>query len=400
MNDADVEQSFERVDWDAVSAAPTRLTAERLFVAVGLSAVLALVLYNRYFVNVYIVGNWNADPIDWVVLSGLVVLGAVVVVPVLRGHRFVGHVLGYLRSNPLVALAAMFLFVLVLVGAFGQFLYRDPGLRFDLEYLPPVGATAEHNRIACPGTVSGDAFNRRCHGSWSYPLGTNHRGHPLGFLLVEGARVALSVIVVTLAFVVPVAIATGVVAGTYGGLVDDALMTLVTIQLSIPAIVVYFVGFVLFRPSMVLLLAVFGLLSWGAIARLVRSETIKQREAGHVQIARSLGASQSYIARRHLLPNVTNTVVPAVFQLCALLVLVEAGIAFLGFHDIELYSWGATISDSVNAQIGGRLQNRVDRPAYQVWWVSTLPALALTATLLSFKLLGDGLRDVLDPKGR
>ena len=148
-----------------------------------------------------------------------------------------------------------------------------------------------------------------------------------------------------------------------------------------------------------LLLATFGVLSWGGIARLVRSEVIRRREDGYVLVARSLGASESYIARKHVLPNSTNTLVPAAFQLLALFVLIEAGVAFLGFHQLETYSWGSTISESINAEVAGQLQNRADVPAYQIWWVSALPAAALTATLIAFKTLGDGVRDALDPRG-
>ncbi|WP_245998579.1 ABC transporter permease [Halalkalicoccus subterraneus] len=220
----------------------------------------------------------------------------------------------------------------------------------------------------------------------------------MGFLLISGARVALYIVVFTAAFVVPLAAAVGIIAGLRGGLVDSLLMSYVDIQLSIPAIILYFLGYAYWNPSLLLLLATFGLLSWGGIARLVRSEVLQRREDGHVLVARSLGASRLYIAKRHILPNVTNTLVPAIFHLFAMLVLIEAGIAFLGFHDLELYSWGSTISESINAAVPGYVQSRADEPAYMIWWVSTLPALALTMTVFSFKLVGDCLRDALDPR--
>jgi peptide/nickel transport system permease protein len=138
------------------------------------------------------------------------------------------------------------------------------------------------------------------------------------------------------------------------------------------------------------LLATFGLLSWGPVARLVRSEVLQRREDGYVVVARSLGGSDSYVARRHVLPNVTNTLVPAVFHLFAILILAEAGVAFLGFSNVELYSWGSTIAEGLSPDRMG---------AYQVWWISTVPAVALAATVVALKLAGDGLRDVLDPRG-
>ncbi|MFW6449076.1 MAG: ABC transporter permease, partial [Halobacteriota archaeon] len=244
----------------------------------------------------------------------------------------------------------------------------------------------------------GEGFERHCHGSWDAPIGTNHRGFPMEFLLIEGARVALYVVVIGAAFVIPVAAITGVMAGLRGGLLDDLLMGYVDVQLSIPAILVYFIGYVYWNPSLLLLMATFGLLSWGGIARLVRSEVLQRREDGHVLVARSLGASRLYLARRHILPNVTNTLVPAAFHLLALLVLIEAGIAFLGFHDVMLYSWGSTIAEGINAEIAPQLLPRADVPAHHIWWVSTFPAIALTLTMVSLKLTGDGLRDALDPR--
>ncbi|WP_290810238.1 ABC transporter permease, partial [Halovivax sp.] len=161
------------------------------------------------------------------------------------------------------------------------------------------------------------------------------------------------------------------------------------------------IGYMYWNPSLLLLLVTFGLLSWGGIARLVRSEVLQRREAGYVMVARSLGASRGYVARRHVLPNITNTLVPAVFQLFALLILVEAGVAFLGFQEVYTYSWGLTIAEGVDpgemppVDLHGRPLGPHD-----VWWVATFPAIALSLTLVAFKLVGDGLRDALDPRGQ
>nr|WP_256531693.1 ABC transporter permease subunit [Halovivax cerinus] len=146
-----------------------------------------------------------------------------------------------------------------------------------------------------------------------------------------------------------------------------------------------------------MLLVTFGLLSWDGVARLVRSETLQRREAGYILVARSLGGSASYIGRRHIIPNVTNTLVPAVFHLLALLVLVEAGVAFLGFHHVETYSWGSTIQEGIDPP-WFKLGAGFEIDPHEIWWVSTFPTIALAVTLVSLKLVGDGLRDALDPK--
>ena len=399
MSRGDEDAQFERVDWSEIDRSREVVTAERVVFLVGILAVTALYLYDRYAAHVYLVGTWRTEPIDWVFMLSTVVLVAYGVVPLWKRRDSVRRVLGRLRSRPVTVGALGYLVVFVVVGFVGPVLVSNPGLRFHHAFHPPIGFTSQVVGIECVGEVTGPPFERQCHGSWTYPLGTNERGHPMGFLLVQGTRTALYVTFITAAFVVPLATVVGVVAGLRGGIVDSLLMSYVDVQLSLPAILVYFVGYTYWNPSLLLLIGAFGLLSWGGIARLVRSEVLQRRENGHVRVARSLGASERYVASRHIVPNITNTLVPAVFQLLALLVLFEAGVAFLGFHQIELYSWGSTISESVNAEVAGQMQNRADYPAYQLWWVSTLPTIALTATMLSFKLVGDGLRDALDPRG-
>ncbi|MFW5918647.1 MAG: ABC transporter permease [Halanaeroarchaeum sp.] len=389
--------AFERVDWDEVHPSRRLVTLERVVLATGVVAVTALFVNDELSATVYTLGTWRAEPIDFVFLLAISVLLAYGVIPALERRRTVARVVSHLGPTATAALG--YLVAFVVVGLVGPVLLSNPGLRFEHALHPPVGFTSEVAGIECLGPVSGGPFDQQCHGTWTYPLGTNHRGHPLGFLLVAGARTALVVVVVSLVTVVPIATAVGVAAGFRGGVLDTVLGSYVDVQLSIPAIVVYFLGYAYWGPSLLLLIAAFGLLSWGGIARLVRSEVIQRRENGHVRIARSLGAPDHYLARRHILPNVTNTVVPAIFQLLALLVLFEAGVAFLGYHELQLYSWGATISEGINAEVAGQMQTRAEHPAYQLWWVSTFPAIALTLTMLSFKILGDALRDALDPRG-
>ncbi len=399
MSSADDRPRFENVDWDEVDRSRTTVTAERTTLLVGVLLVVLLRTYQRRSAGLYLVADWRLAPIDWVFLLAGVVLVAYGAVPLIKRVRRRRSSLALVRRYPGAAVGGAVVVGLVTVGLVGPLATGSAPLRFQHAFHPPIGFSSTVPPQECLGTETGDAFDRVCHGSWSYPLGTNERGHPLGFLLVEGARVATYVVVIASAFIIPLAAAVGVVAGLRGGLVDDLLSSYVDVQLCIPAILLYFIGYAYYGPSLLLLLATFGLLSWGGIARLVRSEVIQRRSDGYVLVARSLGASGSYIARRHVLPNSTNTLVPAAFQLLALFVLIEAGVAFLGFHEIGTYSWGSTISESINAEVAGQLQSRADEPAHLIWWVSTLPAVALTATLVAFKTLGDGVRDALDPRG-
>ena len=397
----DQSTTFEDIDWSRVEPTPKRLTPERLVTGIGLVLLGALFMYDRAGNGVGVVETWDLASIEWVILIGSVCILGYVIVPLCIAHEQTRTALAGVLRQPATLAAAVYLGIFVAVAVFGPLVTGYQELRFEHAFHPPLGATisGEPKPIDCLGRETPLDFGTACHGSWEYPLGTNERGHPMGYLLVEGARVALYVMTFTLAFVVPLATVVGVVAGLRGGLVDSVLMSYVDMQLSLPAIIVYIIGYMYWNPSLLLLLVTFGLLSWGGIARLVRSEVLQRREDGYVLVARSLGCSWRYLAKRHIVPNITNTLLPAVFQLFALLIVVEAGVAFLGYHQVELYSWGSTISESINAAVPATMQGRTTHPAYQIWWVSTLPAIALTCTVLALKILGDRLRDALDPRG-
>lgn len=400
MSDFDDSPRFEDVDWSEIERSTGIVTPQRLTFVIGFLLVGLLYFYDHFFAHVYTLGEWRAQPVDWAFLLAVVTLVAYGVVPAWQRRETVRAVLSGVGSKLSMKLAFGYLSAVVAIGFVAPVAFSNPGLAFQHAFHPPIGFTSQVTGIECLGAETGEVFERRCHGTWAYPLGTNERGHPMGFLVASGARVALYVMAIAAAFIVPVAAAVGVIAGLRGGAVDSLLMSYVDVQLSIPAIVLYIIGYTYWGPSLLVLLVAFGLLSWGGIARLVRSEVLQRREDGHVLVARSLGASGSYLAKRHILPNVTNTLVPAVFQLLALLVLFEAGVAFLGYHELQTYSWGGIISEGINAEVAPQLQTRAEHPAYMIWWVATLPALALTATILSLKIVGDELRDAMDPRRR
>lgn len=397
MRTTDERPRFEGVDWTEVDRSNRLLSPERGSFLLGVALLWALYLYDAYVTGLYLVGTWTVELLDWLILFGLLAITSFVLVPAVRRRERTKRILRRVLSHPPRAIALGYLGVFSVVALFGPAVLGSPELNFGYRFQAPIGFVGETSWSSyCHGAViEGEGITRYCEGTWTYPLGTNHRGHPLGHLLVVGARVAFYVLVFAAAFVVPVAATVGIVAGFRGGLLDDLLMGYVDVQLCIPAIVVFFIGYMYWNVSLLLLLVTFGLLSWGGIARLVRSEVLQRREEGYVLVARSLGASPTYIGRRHIIPNSTNTLVPAVFHLFALLVLVEAGVAFLGFHHVETYSWGSTIQEGLDPNyVGIGLQMN----PHEVWWVSTLPAIALTLTLTSLKLVGDGLRDALDPR--
>lgn len=378
---------FERVDWDEVGGWRRRVSLDHAVFLCGVALVAAL--YGRRAGDVFLIGRWNLGGEVWLLLVAAVFLLAYVVVPALRSRRRARRVLGRLRGRPGTLLALAYLGSVVVVGLWANLGGARPDVTLD-RFQPPVG-TAVDKQITnndCSGEVTaGDGGTELCHGSWEYPLGTHRQGFEMIDLLVAGTRPMVYIVVITVGLIVPLATVVGVVAGYRGGLVDDLLMAYVDAQLSLPAILVYLFAFMFLFNSMFVFMIAFGLLSWGGIARIVRSETLQRREEGYVLAARVFGSSDRHILRRHLLPNVANSIVPAAFHLIAVVVLTEAGLSFLGFQPID-WAWGATVAEGLQ-----------ERPPLDIWWVSAFPAVLLVGTVLACKLAGDGLRDVLDPRG-
>lgn len=381
---------FERVDWDEIERGwRHRVSTERAVLFVGLLAVVGLLWSHRSDGGAYLVMRWNVGWEDWVLLLSTVVLTAYVLVPLVRNRHRARRYLGRLRGRWGTLLSLGYLGLVLLFGF--QALLGDlrPDLTLD-RYQPPVGASISTEHIRdCVGETTGDGvWDGTCYGTWEYPLGTHRFGFEMTDLLALGARPVVYIVLVTVGLIVPLATVVGLVAGYHGGLVDDLLMAYVDAQLSLPAILVYLVAYMFVFNSMFVFLVAFGLLAWGGIARIVRSETLQRREEGYVLSARAVGSSRWYVIRRHIFPNVTNSVLPATFHLIAIVILTEAGLSFLGFHPME-WSWGQTI--------GNGLQHPPD--PIDAWWTSTLPVVALAVTVASCKVAGDGLRDVLDPRG-
>ncbi|WP_440991124.1 ABC transporter permease [Haloarchaeobius baliensis] len=254
---------------------------------------------------------------------------------------------------------------------------------YDIVKFDPIAGGV--SSASCPPYAEAPGRGTNCYGTWDYPLGTARYGQGIIPFVFTGMRVSLQVALICSMLIVPLATFVGTVAGYVGGVVDDLLMSYTDIQQTLPAIIVYMITIHVFGRSLFVLVVVFGLFSWAGAARLVRSEVIQRRQEDFVTAARSAGAGHWRIMGRHVLPNVSNTVLTSVTRQIPNLILAEAAIAFLALNNIMLPSWGETISSTLQFIPDG-------------WWMSTIPVVVLSVTVLSFSVLGDALRDVLDPR--
>jgi peptide/nickel transport system permease protein len=363
---------------------------------------LALAFYYDYAIleaGTATVPFWDLTRFDWVLVACFVVVGWLGVAPLVSDPERTRRYWRQFRRDRLAVLGLGYLVVFTVVAAIGPILVGDQIASLYRAFQPPYGFSVDAGVVGeCVGTVSGD----RCHGTLQYPFGTNSIGLGVFYMLVHGARVSLLVALVAGAVVAPLGALVGITAGYVGGAVDELLMRYVDVQEAIPAFVVYILAAFFLGRDLLLLLAVFGLLSWGGVARLVRSETLQRRSTGYVRAARAAGAGRLHVIRRHILPNVGGTVVTATSQIIPGLLLAEVALGYLRLNEETLYSWGLLLSMGLSGYHGSFPETfslgNFNTGFMDKWWIATSTAIAVAITIAAFALVGDRLREVLDPR--
>jgi peptide/nickel transport system permease protein len=225
-------------------------------------------------------------------------------------------------------------------------------------------------------------------GSIEYPLGTDKLGRDILSRMMHGARVSLTVSMVAIFVGGGIGTALGLMSGYFGGRVDSLIMRLVDISLSLPTILLALVLVAAVGPSFGTVVTVLVVLLWARYARLVRGESLSIRERDFIARARVAGASHTRIMARYIFPNVINSLVVLATLQVGYVILLESALSFLGAGlPRPTPAWGLMIADGRELIV-------------TAWWVSMFPGLAIMLTVLALNLLGDWLRDHLDPKLR
>ena len=257
--------------------------------------------------------------------------------------------------------------LLALAAIFADQLAPDPNAQQLLQRLdPPSWAGGEHGFV----------------------LGTDNLGRDILARMIHGARVSLTVGLVGMIVSGSIGITLGLVAGYLGRIWDRLIMRIADVQQAVPALVLAVAVAAVLRPSIANLIAVLAVTTWFTFARVVRAEVLSLREMLFVESARVVGATDGRIIVRHILPNAAASIIVIATLMVGNLILFEASLSFLGVGvPVTTPTWGRMVFDGIEY-------------VSTAWWIALFPGVAVMLTVLATNLVGDWLRDTLDPRQR
>jgi len=280
--------------------------------------------------------------------------------PILKEWGLTAYVL---RHSALAVVGSFIVFSFVFIAIFGSQLapYNPTQTAIQVRFTPP---------------------------SASHPFGTDKMGRDVLSRMLAGAQHSIKAGAIVLAIAVPVGIILGGIAGLFGGWVDEVIMRITDIFLAFPSLVLAMSFSAALGPSLFNAMIALSIVWWPMYARLVRGQALAVRETSYVEAARSRGASNRHIMFRHILPNCLSPILVTLTMDMGWVITAAAALSFLGFGaQPPMPEWGRMVSD-------GRIY------MLSAWWVSVFPGVGIVMVVLGFNLLGDGIRDALDPKLR
>ena len=269
---------------------------------------------------------------------------------------------GRFSKNKSAVVGLIILFLVILMAVIANWIYPDDPFRL------------AGKPMSSPGTNG-------------FLLGSDTLGRDVAAGIAHGAKTSILIGLLATIAAVFIGIIFGALAGYYGGVIDDALMRVTEIFQTIPSFVFAILLVAIMKPSIESIVIAITVVSWPAVARLVRGEFMSLKNREFVQACHTLGMNDSRIMMREILPNCLSPVIVIGSLMVATAILIESGLAFLGLGDPNIMSWGFQIG-------AGRTMLR------SAWWVCTFPGIAILITVLAINLVGEGLNDAFNPRLR
>ena len=269
---------------------------------------------------------------------------------------------GRFSKNKSAVFGLIILFLVILMAVIANWIYPDDPFRL------------AGKPMSSPGTNG-------------FLLGSDTLGRDVAAGIALGAKTSILIGLLATIAAVFIGIIFGALAGYYGGVIDDALMRVTEIFQTIPSFVFAILLVAIMKPSIESIVIAITVVSWPAVARLVRGEFMSLKNREFVQACHTLGMNDSRIMMREILPNCLSPVIVIGSLMVATAILIESGLAFLGLGDPNIMSWGFQIG-------AGRTMLR------SAWWVCTFPGIAILITVLAINLVGEGLNDAFNPRLR
>ena len=267
------------------------------------------------------------------------------------------------RRSPLTLAGLIIATIFLLIAVFGQF-------------------------IAPFNPYQIDSVNRFQPPSFAHFFGTDEYGRDILSRILFGAKYSLETAVVVLGLATPLGVVLGATAGYFGGKCDELIMRVTDMFMAFPGLVLAMAVAAALGPNLENAMLALAVVWWPTYTRLTRGQVLSLKEKAYVEAARSMGASHKRILAYHILPNCISSVIVAVTMEIGYVVMTTSALSFLGFGaQPPLPEWGRMITE-------GRIY------IFRAWWIATFPGLAILLVVLGFNLLGDGLRDILDPRLR
>ena len=269
---------------------------------------------------------------------------------------------GRFSKNKSAVFGLIILFLVILMAVIANWIYPDDPFRL------------AGKPMSSPGTNG-------------FLLGSDTLGRDVAAGIAHGAKTSILIGLLATIAAVFIGIIFGALAGYYGGVIDDALMRVTEIFQTIPSFVFAILLVAIMKPSIESIVIAITVVSWPAVARLVRGEFMSLKNREFVQACHTLGMNDFRIMMREILPNCLSPVIVIGSLMVATAILIESGLAFLGLGDPNIMSWGFQIG-------AGRTMLR------SAWWVCTFPGIAILITVLAINLVGEGLNDAFNPRLR